>query len=77
MTIFHLVVLCLVFQFFIQVKDDLVVIESEIARSITFWRSSKGFSEFYSGTHVCNGQKCSFHRIDNVYLCFETGKAHG
>ncbi|CAI5530765.1 unnamed protein product [Closterium sp. Naga37s-1] len=60
-----------------QVYDELVHVTSDLARAVAEWRQQNKLPERVEEAHWCTGGNCTFHRIENVFLCEKTGRAHG
>ncbi|CAI5954757.1 unnamed protein product [Closterium sp. NIES-65] len=60
-----------------QVYDELVHVTSDLARAVAEWRQQNKLPERVEEAHRCTGGNCTFHRIENVFLCEKTGRAHG
>ncbi|CAI5975155.1 unnamed protein product [Closterium sp. NIES-65] len=59
-----------------QVYDELVHVTSDLARAVAEWRQQNKLPERVEEAHRCTGGNCTFHRIENVFLCEKTGRAH-
>ncbi|CAI7790124.1 unnamed protein product [Closterium sp. NIES-54] len=59
-----------------QVYDELVHVTSDLARAVAEWRQQNKLPERVEEAHWCTGGNCTFHRIENVFLCEKTGRAH-
>eukprot|EP00850_Spirogloea_muscicola_P000848 SM000003S11093 [mRNA] locus=s3:814639:817933:+ [translate_table: standard] len=59
-----------------QVHDDLVVVESAVAKQISEWRRTSHLEQLDASSHSCNGRLCTYHQIGDVFLCEVTGQAH-
>ncbi|CAI5971441.1 unnamed protein product [Closterium sp. NIES-64] len=59
-----------------QVYDELVHVTSDLARAVAEWRQQNKLPERVEEAHRCSGGNCTFHRIENVFLCEKTGRAH-
>jgi hypothetical protein len=53
-----------------------VKLDTTVAEQISAWKAKQTF-EGGTAHHVCSGQRCSYHRIGDVFLCERTGNIHG
>lgn len=61
----------------IKVVDDRIILDKTVLEQVSMWKKSKGLSDKAVAGHVCTGTKCSYHQIDDVFICEETGNVHG
>ncbi|XP_010535996.1 PREDICTED: F-box protein SKIP31 isoform X2 [Tarenaya hassleriana] len=59
-----------------QVVDDRIILDKTVLEQVSMWKKSKGLSDKAVAGHVCSGTKCSYHQIDDVFICEETGNVH-
>lgn len=50
-------------------------VDTSIADQIREWKAKRTFEP--AAGHVCSGQRCSYHRIGDIFICERTGNIHG
>ncbi|KFK31571.1 hypothetical protein AALP_AA6G129400 [Arabis alpina] len=59
-----------------QMVDDRIILDKTVLEQVSLWKKSKGLADKAVTGHVCSGTKCSYHQIDDVFICQETGNVH-
>lgn len=77
MYVFHLFPHRAVYDLYVKVNDDRIILDKTVADQVNLWRSSKGFTDKLVPNHACSGETCSYHMIGDVYVCEKTGHVHG
>lgn len=57
--------------------DDRIILDKTVLEQVSLWKKSKGLADKVVTGHICLGTKCSYHQIDDVFICKETGNVHG
>jgi hypothetical protein len=60
-----------------QMVDDRIILDNTVLEQVSLWKKSKGLTDKAVTGHICLGTKCSYHQIDDVFICKETGNVHG
>ncbi|GAQ85376.1 hypothetical protein KFL_002320100 [Klebsormidium nitens] len=55
-------------------SGDFVKVDTSVADQIRDWKAKQTFEA--GAGHVCSGQRCSYHRIGDVFICERTGNIH-
>ncbi|VVB08045.1 unnamed protein product [Arabis nemorensis] len=59
-----------------QMVDDRIILDKTVLEQVSLWKKSKGLADKVVIGHVCSGTKCSYHQIDDVFICKDTGHVH-
>ncbi|CAH8278220.1 unnamed protein product [Arabidopsis lyrata] len=59
-----------------QMVDDRIILDKTVLEQVSLWKKSKGLTDKAVTGHICLGTKCSYHQIDDVFICKETGNVH-
>ncbi|CAN8267437.1 unnamed protein product [Cochlearia groenlandica] len=59
-----------------QMVDDRIILDKTVLEQVSLWKKSKGLTDKVVIGHACSGTKCSYHQIDDVFICRETGNIH-
>ncbi|XP_023639323.1 F-box protein SKIP31 [Capsella rubella] len=59
-----------------EMVDDRIILDKTVLEQVSLWKKSKGLADKVVTGHICLGTKCSYHQIDDVFICKETGNVH-
>ncbi|XP_010494634.1 PREDICTED: F-box protein SKIP31-like [Camelina sativa] len=59
-----------------EMVDDRIILDKTVLEQVSLWKKSKGLADKVVTGHICLGTKCSYHQIEDVFICKETGHVH-